>query len=325
MPPRRPEEGGAPTRGAYAQGPWGRASAIPQATRGPAQDRGRCRVSPQTWVAGAAHRVALFRERWFDLGDRPEVAVEEPPLSDEELAYRAASGERAAFQRLHERHLPDLYDFAVRVVRARGPAGRAMKEGAAAARARLAAGPWPGSGKALFYVTLHHAALDAVLAGGGRFVEDPSLPLAPPGGDGRAVWSSAATLAPQDYALLDLHVRRGLGADELAAGLGVARGALARRPERLQQDLGDYAGLDPATAGRILADLGPGEPPGPRFSPRAPRLPERSKLPKRPNVRKPNVRKPSFRRLNVRRPNLRRPKGRSPLLVAVFVPPPPAA
>ena len=29
--------------------------------------------------------------------------MEEPPLSDEELAYRAASGERAAFQRLHER------------------------------------------------------------------------------------------------------------------------------------------------------------------------------------------------------------------------------
>ena len=126
-------------------------------------------------------------------------------------------------------------------------------------------------------------------------------------------------LAPQDYALLDLHVRRGLGADELAAGLGVARGALARRLERLQQDLGDYAGLDPATAGRILADLEPGEPPGPRFSPRPPRLPERSKLPKRPNVRKPNVRKPSFRRLNVRRPNLRRLKGRSPLLVAVVV------
>jgi DNA-directed RNA polymerase specialized sigma24 family protein len=252
----------------------------------------------------AAHRVALFlRARWFDLGDRPEVAVEEPPLSDEELAYRAASGERSAFDRLHERHAPGLYDFAVRVVRDRRLATRAVKAAAAEARARLVDGSGRGSPKALLYATLHRAALDSVLAGGDAVVEDPALPLAPPGGDGQAVWASAAALASQDYALLDLHVRRGLQADEIAIGLGVARGALALRLERLQQDLGAYAGgIDPSTAARILADLEPVAPPGPR-------IPHT-----RPNVPRPNVPRP-----RIPRPRMTRPRGRRPLLVAAAV------
>jgi DNA-directed RNA polymerase specialized sigma24 family protein len=216
--------------------------------------------------------------------------MEEPPLSDEELVYLAASGERGAFERLRERHLPGLYDFAVRVVRDRGQAARALKAAAGDAQARLTDGSWHGSPKTLLYTTLQRAALDAVLAEGEAVEEDPTLPLAPPAGDAQAVWSSAAALAPQDYALLDLHVRRGLGADELAVGLGVARGGLASRLERLQQDLGAYAGgMDPAAAARILAELEPVEPPGPRIPHGPPK---------------------------VRRPKLRRPKGRAPLLVA---------
>jgi DNA-directed RNA polymerase specialized sigma24 family protein len=252
----------------------------------------------------AAHRAALFlRARWFDLGDRPEVAVEEPPLSDEELAYRAAAGERGAFDRLHERHTPGLYDFAVRVVRDRRSAARAVKAAAAEARARLVDGSGHGSPRALLYTTLHRAALDAVLAGGDAVVEDPALPLAPPAGEGQAVWASAAALALQDYALLDLHVRRGLGADELAIGLGVARGALAARLERLRQDLGAYAGgIDPSTAARVLAELEPIAPPGPR-------IPH-----KRPNVPRPNLPRP-----RVPRPKVTRPRGRRPLLVAAAV------
>jgi len=191
--------------------------------------------------------------------------VEEPPLSDEELAYLAASGDRGAFARLHERHLPGLYDFAVRVVRDRRLAARALKAAAGEARAALAEGRRRGSPRALLYATLHGSALDAVLADG-AVAEDPALPFAAPGGDGEAVWSSAAALAPQDYALLDLHVRRGLEADELAVGLGVARGALALRLERLQQELGaGAAGLDPSAAAVILAELEPVAPPGPRF------------------------------------------------------------
>lgn len=242
--------------------------------------------------------------------------MEEQPLSDEELAYRAASGDRGAFDRLHQRHLPGLYDFAVRVVRDRALAAKAVKDAAGEARARLADGDWRGAPSTLLYITLHHAALDAVLAGGELFAEDPALPLAPADGDSRAVWDSAAALAPQDYALLDLHVRRELGADELAAGLGVARGGLALRLERLQQDLGAYAGgLDPATAARILRGLDPVEQHGPRLPhgrPTRPRPPARLRRPTRPK-RPIRPRRP----IRPKRPiRPRRPTGRRPLLVA---------
>lgn len=192
--------------------------------------------------------------------------MEEPPLSDQELASRAASGDRGAFDRLHERHFPGLYDFAVRVARDRRLAARALKAAAGEARAGFLDGGRHGSPKVWLYSTLHGAALDALLAEGGITAEDPALPFATPGGDGEAVWSSAAALAPQDYALLDLHVRRGLRADELAAGLGVARGGLALRLKRLREELGAYAGgMDASAAAAIFAELEPVEPPGPRI------------------------------------------------------------
>ncbi|MGH3022495.1 MAG: hypothetical protein ACRDNI_02460 [Gaiellaceae bacterium] len=196
--------------------------------------------------------------------------MEEPPLSDGELAGLAASGDRRAFDRLHERHLPGLHDFAVRVVRDRRQAARAVKTAAGEARTGLVDGRARGSPKAWLYATLHGAALDAVLAEG-LADDDPALSFAPPGGDGEAVWGSAAELPPADYALLDLHLRRGLGADELAVSLGVARGALARRLTRLQAELGAGAnGLDASAAAAVFAELGPVEPAGPRVPRRLP-------------------------------------------------------
>ena len=49
------------------------------------------------------------------------------------------------------------------------------------------------------------------------------------------VWTSAAGLRAEEYALLDLHVRRGLSADELADSLGVRRGAVYTRLTRLRR------------------------------------------------------------------------------------------
>src|SRR5215218_9178872 len=51
------------------------------------------------------------------------------------------------------------------------------------------------------------------------------------------VWTSAAELKPEDYALLDLYVRRGLNADELADSLGVRRGAVYTRLTRMRAAL----------------------------------------------------------------------------------------
>lgn len=53
------------------------------------------------------------------------------------------------------------------------------------------------------------------------------------------VWSSAAALSTKDYTLLDLHVRRGLNADELAESLGLRKGNVYTMLSRLRDSLED--------------------------------------------------------------------------------------
>lgn len=200
--------------------------------------------------------------------------MEGPPLSDEELASLAESGDRQAFTRLYRRHSPGLYDFAVRVVWDRKVAASALKAASAEARDGLRDGRARGSPKAWLYATLHHAALDALLAREPIVAADPTISFAGPSGDGEAVWEAAAGLPPQEYALLDLNVRRELDAGELASSLGVARAPLADRLARLREELGsrtrESAGIDASAAAEILARLEPVRPLGPRFPRRRP-------------------------------------------------------
>jgi DNA-directed RNA polymerase specialized sigma24 family protein len=168
----------------------------------------------------ATLRVALFsRGRLSDLNGSRGEAVTEPPLSDEELARRAATGDPRAFARLHERHRPGLDDFAVRVVGDRRLAARVLKSASAEARATVCDGRARGSPKAWLYASAYRAALDALLAAPHAAVNA--------GGAGAA-----------DHALLDLHHRYGLGEDELAPSLGVPHRTLADRLARLQAELG---------------------------------------------------------------------------------------
>ena len=51
------------------------------------------------------------------------------------------------------------------------------------------------------------------------------------------VWSSAAALSPDEYSLLDLHVRHGFGAADLADALDLERGAVYTRLSRLRTSL----------------------------------------------------------------------------------------
>ena len=57
------------------------------------------------------------------------------------------------------------------------------------------------------------------------------------------MWSSASALDPQEYALLDMHLRRGLGAGELADTLGLERGAVYTRLSRLRGSLDESVRL----------------------------------------------------------------------------------
>jgi RNA polymerase sigma factor (sigma-70 family) len=171
---------------------------------------------------------------------------------DDALAARAAEGDRDAFGDLYERRHAELYDFAVRMVRDRETAADVVQNTFTRAWPALRTGTKPANVRAWLFGIARNLSLDELrlrrrvttdealgrglseLADVDAF--DPSevvetKELA------ELVWTSAAELKPDDYALLDLYVRRGLNADELADNLGVRRGAVYTRLTRLRSSL----------------------------------------------------------------------------------------
>ena len=69
-------------------------------------------------------------------------------------------------------------------------------------------------------------------------LDDPSLT----GGDHEAaalVWEAASALNARDYALLDLHVRQGLGSADIAAVMGVSKSNASTLVGRMKAAAGD--------------------------------------------------------------------------------------
>ena len=169
--------------------------------------------------------------------------------SDEALGARAHEGDKDAFATLYERHHGAIYDFAVRILRDRDAAADVVQNTFTRAWPSLREGEVPRSIKAWLFGVARNLSIDelrrrrrvspndgvglglAELEDVNAF--DPSevvetKELA------ELVWSSAAGLRAEEYALLDLHVRRGLSADELAESLGLRRGAVYTRLTRLR-------------------------------------------------------------------------------------------
>lgn len=175
---------------------------------------------------------------------------------DEELVRLASSGDWSAFRTLYERYFGALYDFAFRTSRNREAAADVVQSTFTKAWERLQGGWMPESLRAWLYTVARNAAIDEMrragreVASGDGGVGDDS----PPGAlatleAGRGfdpveasrdaelvalVWESAEALGPRDYALLDMHVRRGLSADELAGELGMRKGAVYTALSRLR-------------------------------------------------------------------------------------------
>jgi RNA polymerase sigma factor (sigma-70 family) len=186
------------------------------------------------------------------------VAVSQQEVADRELIARAGQGDRAAFEALYERHFRGLYDFALRIVRDADLAADVVQS--TFVKAWDAAQKQKGveNVKAWLYTVAHNLAIDELRLRK-RFVgpredeppDDEGFPFAIPDPSRLAdpaavvedrelvalVWDSAAALNPQEYALLDLHLRRGLDADELADQLGLAKGAVYTRLSRLRDSL----------------------------------------------------------------------------------------
>lgn len=178
--------------------------------------------------------------------------------SDEELASLASAGEREAFGALYQRHFQGVYDLVVRMVRDRDLAADVVQSAFIRAWENLQRKKVSGNVRAWLYTIARNNAIDE-LRRGKRLVsispEDPDRAgalrltdvdesrLSDPEDVVQdqelvdLVWTSAAALSPQEYSLLDLHLRKDLGAEELAASLGVSRQNLYTRLSRLRDAL----------------------------------------------------------------------------------------
>jgi RNA polymerase sigma-70 factor, ECF subfamily len=200
-----------------------------------------CRRSPGPNFAGAIVATVVQRE-----------------APDKELITRAEEGDRDAFAALYERHFQGLYDFALRIVRDADLAADVVQSTFVKAWDAARNHKDVANVKAWLYTVAHNLAIDELRlrkriaepsADGGR--EEDSFPFAivDPSklSDPEAVvqdrelvalvWDSAAALNPQEYALLDLHLRRGLDAEELGRHLCLAKSAVYTRLSRLRDSL----------------------------------------------------------------------------------------
>jgi RNA polymerase sigma-70 factor (ECF subfamily) len=177
---------------------------------------------------------------------------------DKELIGRAEQGDRDAFAALYRRHFQGLYDFALRIVRDDDLAADVVQSTFVKAWDAARKRKEVGNVKAWLYTIAHNLAIDelrlrkrlAEPSSGGRGEEggfpfavvDPSRFSDPEAVVQdrelvELVWDSASALNPQEYALLDLHLRRGLDADELSRHLSLAKSAVYTRLSRLRDSL----------------------------------------------------------------------------------------
>lgn len=170
--------------------------------------------------------------------------------SDGQLAARTRAGEQTFFS-LYEAHFGGVYDFALRVVR-----GSRLAAEVAESTFRKARELGPDLDPAALYALARACALAALRE------RARTRPAALPEREGldftqvdaerlsdpsavlfdkeliELVWDSAATLSPEEYSVLDLHIRRDLTVEQLAYHLEL-NGSAATRLSRLCRGLDD--------------------------------------------------------------------------------------
>src|SRR5574341_880952 len=186
-----------------------------------------------------------------------------PPATDEHLALMASRGDRDAFGALYERYFRGVYDLSVRMVRDPDAALDVVQNTFLSAWENLQKRTVSGNVKAWIYTIARNAAINELRRNKrlrtttfGESEQRTSLPFDRVDTNRMVdpqslvhdryyvdlVWSSAAALNPQDYSLLDLHLRKDLGVEELASTLGVSRGTMHTRLSRLRDSLGQSVG-----------------------------------------------------------------------------------
>jgi RNA polymerase sigma factor (sigma-70 family) len=178
------------------------------------------------------------------------------PISDEELAAKAFQGDRASFTALYERYFPSVYDLALRLTRSPDRAADIAQDTFFKLLERHESRTQFASFRAWLYTVARHRAIDELRKlkrtdsfGPGEDEEEDQayyqLVSPEPGPDHIAltkdiaalVWEAAKSLRPDEYALLDMHLRKGLGVEELAQVLGTNKGNVYTMLSRLQDAL----------------------------------------------------------------------------------------
>lgn len=186
------------------------------------------------------------------------VAVRTGASDDVELARRAVGGDGEAFAELFDRWFDRAFDVAWHIVRNRDTAAEVAQETFATAWEQVGALRQPESfggwvlriarNKGLNRLAVEQRARpvgdQAALADHDRerrVADDPAGPVTDRERDD-LVWAASAALGDDDASILNLHLRHGLGAGELADELGIAANAAHQRLFRLKKRLGDAIG-----------------------------------------------------------------------------------
>lgn len=175
------------------------------------------------------------------------MTAESLPAKDAELVDLALDGRQDAFAELYNRYFPRVYDFIHRMTRNSEEAADVTQETFLRAMETLSQLKKASSFKSWLFSIAHHTALRrldrqkrfvspvATSEGGDEETADPLLRQVDPDrlvnpeqaseaqDMANLVWEAAAGLEPRQYALLDLHVRQGLGSAEIAEVMGVSR------------------------------------------------------------------------------------------------------
>lgn len=181
-------------------------------------------------------------------------------LPDEDVTAQRETGSIPAFPTLYERYFDGIYDFAVRTAGRPDTAVEVVKKTFTKAGESMRKGRSGPNVKAWLYTIARKSAIDEMrhgkslgsgdepTEGGG---EPPLFALLDPSSSSSAadvreddeitelVWSKAAALSPKQYTLLDMHLRRGLSAEELAESLDLTRGNIYTMLTRLRQVLAE--------------------------------------------------------------------------------------
>lgn len=163
------------------------------------------------------------------------------PQSDDALAARAARGDEAAFAALCDRLFDEVYDFLLRLLLSRQKAAQASLSSFLRLRRELLSGARHGSPRlqalaaAYRTATEEGGAPEAVPFAGAEGELSSQLALVDPDRlrtpeeatqaqeEAPIVWEVSARVDRAEYALLDLHLRRGLSAFQTARVIGVGR------------------------------------------------------------------------------------------------------